>query len=199
MVGECGNKRAVTGHPNRRRAPRPLNESKLNELALRYVARFATTRAKLCDYLKRKLGEQGWDGERNPAPEAIADRLVELGYIDDAAYALSKARGLVTRGYGKRRLAEKLRAAGVGEDDGTSAFEHADAEAVRAAMQFARKRRIGPFWTGEPITPQAREKALAAMIRAGHAYALARAIIALQPGEALEDEPTQEETPRADD
>ena len=47
------------------RKPRPpLNAAKLEELALGYVGRFATSRAKLLSYLKRKLRERGWDGDQ---------------------------------------------------------------------------------------------------------------------------------------
>ena len=45
---------------------KPLNEERLHELALFYVGRFATTRAKLIAYLSRKLRERGWEGERQP-------------------------------------------------------------------------------------------------------------------------------------
>ena len=68
----------------------PLDESRLNELALRYVGRFATTRAKLRSYLARKLRERGWGGEREPDVAAIAERFAAQGYIDDSSYALAK-------------------------------------------------------------------------------------------------------------
>lgn len=165
----------------RRRDLPPLNESKLNELALRYVGKYATTRAKLRTYLARKVRERGWDGPRNPDFEAIADRFAELGYIDDAAYAANKSRALTARGYGKRRLIQSLRIAGVDEEDGRAAREHADAEAVAAALRFAERRRIGPFSAG-PADMKTREKAIAAMARAGHPLSLARAIAALPPG-----------------
>ena len=175
-------------HGKSRKAPRPLSESSLEELALRYVGRFATTRAKLRTYLQRKVRERGWAGERDPALDAIAERFAELGYVDDGAYALGTARALGNRGYGKRRLAEKLRAAGVDETDSCPALEYADEEALTAAMRFAERRRLGPF-AAEPITdPKQREKAIAAMIRAGHGFALARAIVALQPGETIDAE-----------
>jgi regulatory protein len=38
-----------------RRQPKPLDPARLDELALTYVARFATSAAKLERYLKRKL------------------------------------------------------------------------------------------------------------------------------------------------
>ena len=92
------------------RKPRPpLNAAKLEEMALNYVGRFATSRSKLLAYLRRKLRERGWDGTDEPPVEQIADRLVRLGYVDDRAYALSKARSLTGRGYGERRVRQALR------------------------------------------------------------------------------------------
>jgi regulatory protein len=57
----------------------PLDEGRLNELALRYVGRFATTRAKLRSYLGRKLRERGWDGTREPEIAANAERFAAQG------------------------------------------------------------------------------------------------------------------------
>lgn len=161
----------------RRELP-PLDEQALNSLALRYVEKFATTRAKLRSYLERKLRERGWGGSQAPDTAAIAARFAAQGYVDDSGYAMSKARSLSARGYGKRRLADALRAAGVEETDSADARRHADEEAVDAAIRFARRRRIGPFGADE-TSPQARDKALGAMVRAGHDFALARAILSI--------------------
>jgi regulatory protein len=160
----------------------PLDEGKLNELALRYVGRFATTRAKLRSYLARKLRERGWDGAREPDVAAIAQRFAEQGYVDDSSYALSKAQSLTGRGYGGRRVAQALKAAGVEEEESAGAREHAEAEAVSSALRFARRRRVGPFADSAPRDPREKEKALAAMIRAGHGFELSRSILALPPG-----------------
>jgi len=166
----------------RRKASLPLDEARLNELALRYVGRFATTRAKLRSYLSRKVRERGWDGPGEPDLERIAERFASQGYIDDSSYALAKSQSLTGRGYGKRRVLQSLRAAGIEEEHGSAAREHADAEAVSAALRFAKRRRIGPFAEAAPADPRQREKALAAMIRAGHGFGVARAIVALPPG-----------------
>ena len=163
-----------------RRSIPPLNESSLQELAIRYVGKYATTRAKLAAYLSRKVRERGWEGREADIP-ALAERMAGLGYVDDAAYALSKSRSLSARGYGKRRLADQLRLAGVGEQDGTAANEHADAEAVEAIIHFARRRRMGPFAAASP-DPRQREKWVGAMVRAGHKLPLARAVASLNPG-----------------
>jgi regulatory protein len=169
-----------------RKALRPLDESRLNELALRYVGRYATTRAKLRAYLSRKLRERGWRGTGEPDLERLAERMSALGYVDDAAYALSKSQALSGRGYGKRRLVDKLRLAGVAEDDGLAARDHADEQALAAALRFAERRKIGPFGSADRADPQRRERAIAAMVRAGHSFALARALADWPPGESVD-------------
>jgi len=166
-----------------RKPPRPLDEARLEELAVAYVGRFATTRAKLAIYLARKLRERGWEAPHPPAAEALVEKLARLGYIDDAAFALAKARSLGSRGYGRRRVTMALRQAGVGEDDGRAAREASGDQAVTAALRFAQRKRIGPFALAA-LDPKERERALAAMLRAGHDYALSRRILALAPGSA---------------
>jgi regulatory protein len=163
--------------PSRSIRPRPaLDAKRLDELALRYVGRFATSRAKLVAYLTRKVRERGWSEAREPDLEALATRFCELGYVDDAAYALAKSQALSNRGYGKRRLEDKLRLAGIAEAEGAAARQHADQHALDAALRFAQRRRIGPFGSGDDDRGQ-RQKAIAAMARAGHSFALARAIV----------------------
>lgn len=168
-----------------RRQPPPLDPEQLRELALRYVGKYATTRAKLREYLRRKLRECGWQGADTPDLERLADRFAELGLVDDAAFALAKSRSLSARGYGKRRLADQLRRAGVEKADGAAAAAHAEEQAVEAALRLARRRRIGPF-AAHPADPRQREKWIAAMVRAGHGFALAKAISSAAPGQELD-------------
>jgi regulatory protein len=185
-------KNGAMAHSKAGRTPRPLNEDKLQELALRYVGRFATTRAKLRSYLQRKLRERGWDGDRPPDADAIVERFAELGYVDDAGYALGKSRALTARGYGKRRVVDALRVAGVDDSDGEAARELAERDAIAAALRFAQKRRLGPFSDQAADDPRVREKAIAALVRAGHGFALARAIVELRPDEAADSQALEE-------
>ena len=115
----------------------------MHELALFYVGKFATTRAKLTAYLNRKLRERGWEGGDAPDVERLVERLTASGLIDDALYAQSKARSLTERGYGMARVRQSLRAAGINETDGTGAQELAAEGAADAALRFARRRRLG--------------------------------------------------------
>ncbi|HEX8839323.1 MAG TPA: regulatory protein RecX [Sphingomicrobium sp.] len=164
-----------------RRIPPQLNDSSLQELALRYVGKYATTRAKLRTYLSRKVRERGWQGSSGPDVDALAERFAELGYIDDAAYALIKSRSLAGRGYGKRRLSDKLRLDGVSDSDGAAAHDHADREAVAVALRFAERRKIGPF-ASTAADPALRQKWVGALVRAGHPFGMAQAIARMPPG-----------------
>lgn len=174
--------------PRPPRKPRPaLDPASLDELALAYVGRFATTRFKLAAYLRRKLRERGWNGPGDADVDSLVERFAGRGFVDDSAFAAAKARTLTGRGYGPGRVRQSLRAAGIGEDDSAAATDIAEDARLDSAMRFARKRRIGPFAAVPPDRP-AREKAIAAMIRAGHDFDIARRIVALDPGASLDSE-----------
>ena len=157
----------------------------MHELALFYVGKFATTRAKLGTYLNRKLRERGWEGDDSPDVEHLVERLAASGLIDDALYAQSKARSLTERGYGMARVRQMLRTAGIDENDGAEAQQIAAEGAAEAALKFARRRRIGPY-AHKALDRPDREKALAAMVRAGHGFELARAVVNAEPGSELD-------------
>ena len=156
-------------------------------MALRYCERYLTTRAKLRDYLRRKLRERGWAGPHAPDPEALAERMAELRYCDDTAFAEAKARSLTRRGLGARRIGDALRAAGIDEEGRERLRPAMDAEAARTAVALARKRRIGPFAPVPAPDRAAREKWVGVLVRAGHAPALARALAGMAPGADIED------------
>lgn len=161
---------------------RPLDAALLRELALYYVGRFATTRAGLERYLARKLRERGWDGPVPPDAAALAASFVALGYIDDAAFAGAKARSMLRRGFGERRINQALWAAGVADSDREEADGETAASRVESALRLAERRRWGPYASEPMADPKARQRALAAFLRAGHDSALARRILALAPG-----------------
>lgn len=161
--------------PSHKRDIPPLDAARLDELALAYVARFAASAAKLETYLKRKLRERGWGGEGKPDTPAIVARFVAAGYVDDEAYARSKAGSLRRRGYGERRISQALDAAGI--DAGLREdVRGSEGEQRRAALALARKRRLGP-WGAAGLDRPAREKQLAALLRAGHRPDIARRIV----------------------
>jgi regulatory protein len=177
------------GERRPKRVPKPLDAARLEELALAYVARFATSRAKLEAYLDRKLRERGWAGddagENEPGVAALAERFVAAGYVDDAAFARARSGSLLRRGYGQRRVAQALGAAGIGEDI-RAEVRAGEGARRQAALVMARKRRLGPFGPG-PADRAAREKQIAAMLRAGHGLDSARELVDAASVEAAEE------------
>lgn len=168
--------------PSSYRNQKPLDREALERLAIGYVGRFATTRARLAAYLRRKVDERGWEGEGTPSVDAIVARFAEAGYVDDRSFAAARAASYARRGYGERRLAERLRADGIDGEDAAFARRAAGENAWDAALAFARRRRIGPF-ASAAADRDTQRRALAAMIRAGHSPDLARRIVRAAPGD----------------
>jgi regulatory protein len=182
------------------RRPRPLpppTEASLHEAALAHLARFAATRAGLLRVLTNRIAR--WartaelaDDERDraiatarAAAEAVVARLAAAGAVDDAAFAVARARRLARSGRSAAAIGAHLAAKGAGEVAG-DAIEAAlpdDDARLAAALIAARKRRIGPYGPPDP-TPDARRRALAALARAGFPRALAEAALAMDVEEA---------------
>lgn len=158
-----------------------LDGAALERLAIDYVARYATSRAKVRGYLTRKIKERGWVGEEAPPLDAIVARLAGAGFVDDRMFAAGRAASLSRRGYGAHRVGAALRAAGIDEEDATAALENAGDNAWESAAAFAKRRRIGPFSVEVPDREQ-RRKALAAMLRAGHPMDISRIFVSAMPG-----------------
>lgn len=180
--------------------PTPLGRVALEELALAYVARFATSAGKLEQYLRRKLRERGWEDEAGEGAEAVAaivERFIANAYVDDEGFAHGRSRSLTRRGYGPRRVEAALREAGIAEDVRQAARPD-ERRQRQAALDLARKRGFGPFGAAveaEDDAPRsfeqlaadraAHEKQLAAMLRAGHSFDIARAMLEFaSPAEA---------------
>ena len=154
---------------------KPLDTDALNRLALHYVGRYATTTAKLSSYLRRKVLERGWN-ESDPADIAvIVERCAALGYVDDRAFAETRAASLGRRGYGGRRIGAALHEAGIHRDVAAEVMPDDDA-AYRAADVYARRKRIGAYGDGG-ADPKLRQRQFAAMLRAGHSFDLAKRFV----------------------
>jgi regulatory protein len=121
---------------------------------LRYLARISASRASVRRVLLRRLAKL-----RPPEPDAeptaiderpvelAIERLAELGYVDDAAFARGRSRSLTMSGSSKLGVRYRMASQGVDRDTAEAAYE-ALAEEVpepeaAAAAAFVRKRRLG--------------------------------------------------------
>ncbi len=178
--------------------PRKMTERRIHNIAQFYVERYATTAANLRRVLTRLLDRackhHGDDRTKMlPWVEAAVEKLVKLRVVDDARYALERARSLRRLNRSPQKIRAHLMAKGVAAAlvrDALAATERTDAggdAAYEAAVAYARRRRLGPFRIFKGSADEKRKQAtkdLAAMGRAGFSYDIARRVMALTPEEA---------------
>ena len=167
-----------------RREPQPLDLTALNALAVAYVGRYATSRARLRSYLARKVAERGWEGGDQAPLDEVVQRCAALGYVDDAGFAAARGAALMRRGFGEQRVAAALRAVGIDAETAAPVRDAARDGALAAALAFARRKRIGPFGS-ESIDLGQRRRNFAALLRAGHTPEIARLVAYAAPGANL--------------
>lgn len=179
--------------------PGPLpTEALLQKAALNHLARFAATEAGLRRVLERRVdrwarrSETAGESPETVAPRAaeakrhaaaVARKLVATGVVDDAAFAAARARRLARGGRSRRAIAAHLAAKGVARDAADAALPEEESAELDAALAQCRRRRTGPF-AREPLSPEARLKALAALARAGFPRGVAEAALDMDPDEA---------------
>ena len=185
------------GNPRRARGPRKATAKHLENAALHYLARFATSAENLRRVLTRKVDRSarihGTDrAEGRAHVESLIRRFAASGLVDDLAYARARATSLARRGASARLIRARLMAKGVAPEAiagalATLADDGGDAE-FKAAVNLARRRRLGPFRKekGKPAGDE-RQRALAALARAGFSYDVARRVIDAASAEALEE------------
>jgi regulatory protein len=164
----------------------------LEAAALDYLARYASSKARLRRVLERRIRRwaplEGTDpaASRAAIPDLLA-KLERLGLIDDARFALGHAASQHRRGRSLGRIRAGLAQRGVDREVVGAALAaveaaHADADLL-AAIAHARRRRLGPY---RPAAERAERKTrdLAALARAGFRYETARRVIgAASPAE----------------
>lgn len=178
-----------------RRQPRRITPAYLERAALFYLERYVTSEANLRRVLRRKIKRslEVHGGDLEEAERWIDELIVRLrrnGFLDDAAYAQGLARSLHRRGKSARAIEGKLREKGVEAGLIEEALGDLEAEKpnseFRAAVAFARRRRLGPF-REEGKRKERRERDLAALGRQGFSYALARCVVEAEDVASLED------------
>jgi len=180
--------------PHRARQPRQATASHLENAALHYLGRFASSSANLRRVLLRKVARSVRAHGTDPAEgaglvEAIIARYLQSGLLDDAAYAAQKAANLRRRGSSRYGIRGKLAVKGIDAevidatlarlDDGEGSGD------LAAACALVRRRRLGPY---RPPRAQAahRRKDLAALARAGFSLDVARRVLAAADGDGVE-------------
>ncbi len=170
-------------------APAPIDQALLEDWALSYLGRYASSAENLRRVLHRRVRRRGGDAAAARAAdemiEALLARYRAAGLLDDASYAAGQARRRLARGQSLRRIAAGLAAKGVAAEEARAAVAALRAEAddpdLAAACAFARRRRLGPYRTA----PADRDRELAALARAGFSRRIAEAVLGCRDEAAI--------------
>ncbi len=170
----------------RTRRPRRVPPGGVEAAALDYLRRFDVPERKLRDHLRAKVRRSAEaHGDDVTAlldeVEAVMARLLARRFVDDGRHAEARATALLARGVPPLAVRTRLRNAGVAASSieaAIAAWRDAHPEEqpdVEAAWAYARRRGLGPYRFTDRA--ERRDKDLAAMMRAGHAMRVARAVI----------------------
>jgi regulatory protein len=172
-------------------AEAPPDGAKLFEAALNHLARYAATEAGMARVLAQRLDRWARTHTTEDADAAeiaaaarrakaaipgVIARLQELGVLNDAAFAASRAKRLTREGKSRRATLAHLAAKGVR----APALDDDPQRELAAACAYLRRRRAGPFGEAPEL------KILAAMARGGFSQDIVRRALRLDRDEAEE-------------
>ncbi len=169
---------------------RKISERSIENAALFYLQRFATSAENLKRVLMRRVrrcarAQRPDETDRTLENGAaivsgVIDRLIQAGLLDDDKYAEGRAATLHRRGLSSEFIRRRLTLKGVSADAAERGLEALAAGTpgvdLAGAINLARRRRLGPF---RPTCDRAamRAKDLATLARAGFGYGIAVQVI----------------------
>jgi regulatory protein len=171
------------------RKAKPLTETRLRNIALHYLGRYASASENLRRVLMRRIAKARMeDPAAAPGAEIWIDVLIErfesAGVLDDAVYAEAQVQTLHRRGVSAKGIRHRLTAKGVGTTIIDAALNSLGNSDMTAACHYARRRRLGP-WRRKNRASK-RDRDLAALGRQGFSYQIASTVIDSPDVEILE-------------
>lgn len=178
-----------------KKPPKPITESYLRNVALWYMERYASSAANLKAVLMRRVRLSSAYHGSDPVEgaemvDAVVQRYIEAGILNDRLFAETRVRSLVSRGTSTKMIRRKLMEKGVSSEDIDAALaEVVDQEngELASAARYAKRRRIGPFRLPEKREDN-RDRDMAALARQGFGFGIAAKIVDAESPEALEEE-----------
>lgn len=134
-----------------------LRSRQMRERALELLSRKPQSRRELT----RKLNEWGAGPEE---ADAVCDRMEELGYLNESAYAARIVEVYSARGFGEKKLRDELYRRGVPREEWDEALARVE-DSTQAIDDFLQKKLTG--WTGDRKQLQ---KDTAALARRGFSW-----------------------------
>ena len=167
-------------------------ERRLMNKAVHYLGRYTASRQRLREVLRRFAARKldSHDGaEVARAIEAVIEDCVRLGYVDDTAFALARARSKRRGGRSALAIRHSLREHAIDQtlvDEALAAADEGSTDGeLAAALRHAARRRLGPYAT-RPGDAATRQRHLASLARAGFTLGIACRVLDLEDVAAAE-------------
>ena len=186
---------ANSGRRRTPKIPRKASPKSLENAAIYYLKRYASSAANLQSVLMRRVLKSaryhGTDVEEGRGwIDDVVTKLQNAGYLNDRQYAETRIHSLYARGLSLRAIQIKLSEKGVPGDIATEALEMLCEETenpeLQAAITTARRRKLGPYRI-RGDRQENRERDLAFLARGGFNYNIAATVVDTATVEELED------------
>lgn len=168
--------------------PRKISSQYLENAALYYLQRYATSaenfRRVMTRKIKRSCTFHAVPAEPfYPVLEDMIVRYISAGLLNDKGFAEAKTASLRRQGKSRQAILAKLQSKGLTKTDIEQAIATADEDKngdaeLLAARTLARRKKLGP-WRTKPLADPVkdRQKEMAAMARAGFSYEISRQVL----------------------
>jgi regulatory protein len=163
--------------------PRKLSKTYLENAALHYLGRYASTAANLRRVMRRKIQRSAKAHEQNPDEfiaivEDMITRYIRSGLINDEVFTRARVESLRRSGASRKTIAVKLQMKGVESDMATEHAKGSEDDEIAAAHVFARKKQLGPYRKKTPHDIKKEQaKDIGKMARAGYSYEVIKSVL----------------------
>lgn len=175
-----------------RRTPKKISKTYLENAALYYLQRYATSAENLKRILMRKVKRsctfhQVPVEDFIPLVDELVARYMTVGLIDDKSFAQARVTSLRRQGHARRSIIARLQVKGLSTTQIEAALRNVDEEQddpeMSAALAFVRRKKLGPYRKKLITDSKDLQKEMASMGRAGFSYEVARRALTHFPTE----------------
>ncbi len=177
-----------TREKRERRPPKKITSTYLHNSGLYYLERFAASKKHFKTVMMRKVKRSCMhhkDQDYNECAilvDALVNKFEKSGLLNDDLYTSGSVSSLRRKGLSRMAIISKMLQKGIAKDQTLLALEKLDYETHEscddaeraAALNFARKKRIGPYFRGNE---QNIKKSLGVLARGGFSYSVAMSIL----------------------
>ena len=167
----------------KKRVPKRPTKTRLYNIALYYLERFETSKENLRNVLKRRIDKYVFfDKDFNKEQAYIwADEVVNecatKKFVCDERFAEFKINSYLRLGKPKRYIEQKLKQKGIEDKIVAKIFDESEYNEFDIALNFAKKKKIGPYRESDKIRKEYYQKDYALLIRAGFSFDIIKDIL----------------------